>query len=82
MTLVFPLIMIGGSFFPFEAMPAWMVSVGRLTPNGWALQQLKAILLREAEAASLAAALAGLLAAALVLFLLAGRRMRTGFARG
>ena len=37
-----PLAMVGGSFFPFEAMPGWMVSVGRATPNGWALLRLRA----------------------------------------
>jgi ABC-type multidrug transport system permease subunit len=42
--IIFPLAMLGGSFFPFEWMPGWMVSVGRLTPNGWALSQFKAIL--------------------------------------
>lgn len=43
-TVMFPLMMLGGSFFPFEAMPHWMVTVGRFTPNGWALRQLKAVL--------------------------------------
>ena len=42
--LVFPLMMLGGSFFPFVVMPAWMAQLGRLTPNGWALQRLEAIL--------------------------------------
>ena len=38
-----PLAMLGGSFFPFEAMPDWMVALGRTTPNGWALLRLRAI---------------------------------------
>src|SRR6185436_16618765 len=29
--ILFPLSMIGGSFFPFEAMPAWMSELGRRT---------------------------------------------------
>lgn len=41
MVLVFPLMMMGGSFFPFEAMPAWMQVVGQYTPNGFALIVLK-----------------------------------------
>jgi ABC-type Na+ efflux pump permease subunit len=42
--LVFPLIMIGGSFFPFEAMPEWMAAAGRWTPNGQAVARLKDLL--------------------------------------
>ncbi len=33
--VVMPLMMIGGSMFPFEFMPHWMAAIGRLTPNGW-----------------------------------------------
>ena len=42
--IVFPLIMIGGSFFPFEVMPAWMARIGRWTPNGLASRNVKQIL--------------------------------------
>jgi len=41
LVLVFPLMMMGGSFFPFEAMPTWMQTVGRFTPNGYVLIVLK-----------------------------------------
>ncbi|MBZ0268593.1 ABC transporter permease [bacterium] len=81
MSLVFPLMMIGGSFFPFEAMPAWMQAVGAWTPNGWALLHLKGILAGTETASELATAFAGLVAIAAVLFLLAARRM-TAFSRG
>ena len=40
----FPLLMLGGSFFPFEAMPEWLARIGRFTPNGWALARFKEIL--------------------------------------
>ncbi len=40
--VVFPLSLLGGSFFPFEMMPGWMASIGRFTPNGWAVTQFKA----------------------------------------
>lgn len=53
MTVVFPLMMLGGSFFPFEAMPAWMASIGGLTPNGWALGVLKDILFERGTTAEL-----------------------------
>ncbi len=42
--IVFPLMMIGGSFFPLEVMPAWMARIGRWTPNGLGVAQLKEIL--------------------------------------
>jgi len=80
MTLVFPLMMIGGSFFPFEAMPAWMRAAGAWTPNGWALLHLKGILAGTETASALATAFAGLVAVTAVLLLLAARRM-TAFSR-
>ena len=36
--MVFPLMMLGGSFFPFDAMPKWMVAIGQYLPNGYMLQ--------------------------------------------
>jgi ABC-2 type transport system permease protein len=78
-SLVFPLLFVGGCMFPFEIMPARMVTIGRWTPNGWALQSLKDILFGRADAAELGAALAVLLAVALALFLLCERRMRRVF---
>ncbi len=41
--VMFPLLMLGGSFFPFEWMPAWMARVGSATPNGWLLLRLRAL---------------------------------------
>jgi ABC-2 type transport system permease protein len=80
-SLVIPLLFLGGCMFPFEAMPDWMVAIGRWTPNGWALQNLKDILFDRTDAAGLGVAVAGLLAAALTLFLLCERRMRRVFIR-
>ena len=48
-----PLMMIGGSFFPFEAMPGWMVSIGEWTPNGMGVIVLKDILREELVLSSL-----------------------------
>jgi ABC-type multidrug transport system permease subunit len=78
--LLFPALMIGGSFFPFESMPAFLARIGRLTPNGWALEQFKAILGGAVDGAALAAAFAALLAVAVVAFFLSAARMRRGFA--
>jgi ABC-2 type transport system permease protein len=80
-SVVMPLLFIGGSFFPFEAMPDWMAAIGRWTPNGWALEHLKDILFGRAVAGSLSVAFIALLALAALLFLLSERRMRRVFAR-
>ncbi len=33
--LLFPLMMMGGSFFPLDALPDWLASIGRMSPNGF-----------------------------------------------
>ncbi len=76
----FPLALVGGSLFPFEAMPDWLARIGERTPNGWALVQLKHILEGTAVPARLGLAAAVLLAVAAAAFLLAARRLRRGFA--
>jgi ABC-type multidrug transport system permease subunit len=81
-TVVFPLIMLGGSFFPFEAMPDWMANIGRLTPNGWALQYFKAILAQNIHLGKIGLGFLGLFLITGLLFLLAARRVRKGFAQG
>ncbi len=80
--IVFPLMMIGGSFFPFEAMPGWMVTIGTRTPNGWSLQQLKAILRDQVELADLGMAFAASLCTLLVLAAISVYRLRRGFVQG
>jgi len=42
--VLLPFTMLGGSFFPMEVMPQGFARIGRLTPNGWSLVQLKDIL--------------------------------------
>ena len=76
-----PLLMLGGSFFPFEAMPEWMADIGRWTPNGWALVQLKSILAGQVSVAGLGLRLLGLAVLGTVLFFLALRRLTGRFAR-
>lgn len=83
MMVLFPLIMLGGSFFPFEFMPGWLHDVGIWTPNGQALVQLKHILTGDLEPAAFgktAAFLAGWGAVLLWLSLrrLSGRFLRAG----
>jgi hypothetical protein len=38
--VLFPLLMAGGSFFPFEALPDWIAAIGRRTPNGFVADRL------------------------------------------
>ena len=76
----FPLLMAGGSFFPFEIMPEWLASVGRWTPNGWALEQLKTILAGTMDVGSLTVAFLGMAVLGVVAFVLSARRLRRGFA--
>jgi len=78
--LVLPLIMVGGSFFPFEAMPGWMVAVGRWTPNGLVLNQIKAYLFDNTDVASMAMTVGLLMAIGVALFGICAWRNRT-FAR-
>ncbi|UCG52333.1 MAG: ABC transporter permease [Candidatus Latescibacterota bacterium] len=82
MAIMFPLMMVGGSFFPFEAMPKWMAAIGTKTPNGWALQHFKGIVLQQTDPGSLGLAFLGLLGVSTVLFLVCAWRLRRGFAQG
>lgn len=38
--LLFPLLMVGGSFFPLAALPDWIAGLGRKTPNGFIADRL------------------------------------------
>jgi ABC-type multidrug transport system permease subunit len=80
-SLLMPLLFVGGSMFPFEAMPEWMAGIGRWTPNGWALMHLRDILFDRSDAAQLGVAFMALLLISAALFLLTERRMRRVFAR-
>lgn len=79
--VVFPMMMLGGSFFPFEAMPRWMVGFGQALPNGTAILQLKAILQGEVEAGALARSALWLAVMGLVLFFVASRLIQARAAR-
>jgi len=58
--VVFPVMMIGGSFFPFDAMPAWMASIGRWTPNGLAVAETREILFGTPDLSNLMLAALGI----------------------
>ena len=38
--LLIPLMMVGGSFFPLDALPEWIANIGRLAPNGFIVDRL------------------------------------------
>ncbi|MGB5720654.1 MAG: ABC transporter permease [Woeseiaceae bacterium] len=38
--LLFPLLMMGGSFFPLDALPDWIAAIGRMSPNGFVVDRL------------------------------------------
>ncbi len=79
--VVMPLMMVGGSMFPFEIMPRLLASIGRWTPNGWAVGHLKAILLGTEGLLALAAGFGLMAVFAAALFVPAGIRMHRVFAR-
>lgn len=80
--VLFPLMMVGGSFFPFELMPRWMAAIGRLTPNGQGVAQLRAILTGQVDPAAVAIATCAIGLPAAFLFLLSARLVRGRFAAG
>ena len=76
--ILFPLVMVGGGFFPFEVMPPGLATIGRALPNGWALVIFRALL--DGETTNLAQGTLGLTALAAALFLFDSWRLRRGFA--
>ena len=79
--VVFPLLMMGGSFFPFESMPAWMAAIGKWTPNGIVLEQLKSYLLDRYDANVFLISFVALAGICLVIWVVNLLRS-PGFARG
>ena len=81
-SILFPLMMIGGSFFPSEVMPAWMAAVGAWTPNGMALELLKDILLERVDPQALLTTFLAMLLSGTALFAWSARRLTRTFAAG
>jgi ABC-type multidrug transport system permease subunit len=75
--IMFPLMMLGGSFFPFEAMPAWMASAGQWTPNGLGVARLKDLMYGNVSPGALAIAALGIGLPAAIAFLASWRRLRS-----
>ncbi|MBT8137956.1 MAG: ABC transporter permease [Gammaproteobacteria bacterium] len=70
--VMFPLLMIGGSFFPTEAMPDFIGALANYTPNGRVLEPMKGYFSGAHGASGLFADLWGILLVAVVLLFVAG----------
>jgi len=79
--IVFPLLMMGGSFFPLDVLPDWMAAIGRLSPNGFVADKLTLELTSASawtfESRSWLTAMAMTLSGIMI----SAWRLRTGFAR-
>ncbi|HKJ17287.1 MAG TPA: ABC transporter permease [Xanthomonadales bacterium] len=80
--LMFPLLMMGGSFFPLEALPDWIANIGRLSPNGFIVEQLSAEFTSATSWSISARSWLILLAMTVSGLLVSVWRLRSGFARG
>ncbi|MDH3435329.1 MAG: ABC transporter permease [Gammaproteobacteria bacterium] len=79
--LLFPLLMVGGSFFPLAVLPGWIALLGRASPNGFVADRLTTEITQSGSwAIDLNSWLIVLLGAVLGLSICAWR-LRTGFAR-
>jgi len=79
--LIFPLLILGGSLFPTESMPSALATIGRFTPNGWALERLKMIFRGELALSQALLSTAAMLVLTLLLAQVVKRRMAGSFAR-
>ena len=71
--VMFPLLMAGGSFFPTETMPEFIVTISKYTPNGHVVEPLKNYLTGEYGSSGMFSGLWGIMLVSLLLVLLAGR---------
>ena len=78
--VVFPMMMLGGSLFPFSSMPSAMANLGKMTPNGLGVQGLDLILQGDLFSAQLLSQAGSLLALTALFSFLTLRRIRSGFA--
>jgi len=70
--IMFPLLMVGGSFFPTETMPKFIVSIAQYTPNGRVVEPLKGYLTGEYGSSGMFSEIWGILLVTLLLVLLTG----------
>jgi ABC-2 type transport system permease protein len=75
--VIFPLSLVGGCFLPFDIMPAWLVRIGRLTPNGWSVSEFRTIVDGTASPMPIALGAAAMIAVSAIIFTLVLRRLRS-----
>ena len=76
-----PLMMMGGSFFPFEALPDWLADIGRLSPNGFVVDRLTSELVSVGNWTYDAKSWAILVAMAATGLAICSWRLQSGFAK-
>lgn len=74
--ILFPAMMIGGSFFPLAAMPDWLEAIGRRLPNGMALTFFEQLLFDQPTIGDLVGTALVLGVPAVLAFLLCVSRLR------
>ena len=79
--IVFPLLMMGGSFFPLDVLPDWLAAVGRLSPNGFVVDRLTTELTSASHWTFSTRSWLTVLAILASGMLLIAWRLRSGFAR-
>lgn len=79
--LLFPLLMMGGSFFPLDALPEWIAAIGRMSPNGFVVDRLTKELTSAAAWTFDARSWAIVLAMTISGLGICTWRLQTGFAR-
>jgi ABC-type multidrug transport system permease subunit len=79
---LFPLLMAGGSFFPFAALPEWIAAIGRMTPNGFVADRLTSEIIANAAWTIDFQSWLIIFAMAATGLGVCSLRLRSGFARG
>jgi len=79
--LLFPLLMVGGSFFPMAVMPGWIAAVGRASPNGFVADRLTTEVTATAAWTIDLNSWLIVIGAAIAGLSICAWRLRTGFAR-
>ena len=79
--LLFPLMMMGGSFFPMDMLPDWIAAIGRRSPNGFVVDRLTTELTSASAWTFDAKSWAIVLAMTISGLAICSWRLRSGFAR-
>lgn len=79
--LIFPLLMVGGSFFPLDVLPDRLAAIGRLSPNGFVVDRLSRELTSATAWTFDISSWAIVVAMTVVGLAVCAWRLQTGFAR-